>query len=413
MTILLATVGALLLVPAGQAFANGTMTIDIQGIEGGSGSVSSVGGYTGEGLWEGSPPIECSGPPASGTCSTELVEEEEEPGFEAIAFEGIVADPGSKLVAIEIEEGFDIAGTCGNFEESGACLIGQETGGGNAKATVYFECETEGGCEPEVKGPPLTLKVEEGSGTVVSNPSGLECSKAAPESCTTEAIEAGPVTLTASPAPGYLFKSWKGCDTANGRQCTIALAEPGRTVGAKFVKVWSLDASKSGGLGIMGTAPGGVNCGYACNSSSALYKEGSLAIKAKPGKHFHFVEFDNGTGSASSCNGVTAETCTITISSDSSIEELYAEDAKNTLTLAKEGGGQGFVKTKPTNINCGFTCTAAEAEFYANETPEVTVTFNKGTTSVTWVKGAGTCTGSATTCSVPMSASHELVAKFN
>ena len=85
----------------------------------------------------------------------------------------------------------------------------------------------------------------------------------------------------------------------------------------------------------------------------------------------------------------------------------------NTLTLTKEGGGQGFIKTKPTNINCGYTCTAAKAEFFAAETPEVSVVLNKGTTSVTWTTGAGTCTGNALTCSVPMSSSHSLVAKFD
>jgi hypothetical protein len=41
---------------------------------------------------------------------------------------------------------------------------------------------------------------------------------------------------------------------------------------------------------------------------------------------------------------------------------------------------------------------------------------NKGTTSVQWTSGAGTCTGKVetleSTCEVPMSAAHSLVAKF-
>jgi hypothetical protein len=285
----------------------------------------------------------------------------------------------------------------------GYCVL-EPTSGAVEVTTKFTEAPT-----PNVK-----LTIEEGSGTVVSNPAGLECSGEAVKSCEA-ALPEGKVVLTASPAPGYLFKSWKKCDTGgvNGRQCTITATSELKEIGVKFVKVWSLEGSKSGGPGILNTSPGGVNCGYACNSSTALYKEGSLTVKQKPAKHFHFVEFDNGTGSASSCTGSKAETCSFTISADSSIEEVYAEDAKNTLTLVKEGGGQGFVKTKPTNINCGYTCTAAEAEFFAAESPEVTVTLGKGTTSVTWVKGAGTCTGSALTCSVPMSESHELVAKFD
>ena len=297
-------------------------------------------------------------------------------------------------------------------------------GEGSCEVTMDAAKEVTASFEPEggPAGPPLTLTIEEGSGTVVSDPAGIECHGSPPGegACTTEEIATGEsVTLTASPAPGYLFKSWKKCDPGqvNGRQCTVTMSAA-KTVGAKFVKVWSLEASKSGGPGILSTSPGGVNCGYTCQSSTALYKEASLTVKNKPAKHFHFLEYANGTGSASICNGHdAAEGCQFTIAADSSIEEVYAEDAKNTLSLAKEGGGQGSVKTKPTNVNCGYTCTAAEAEFYAAETAvPVTVKLNKGTSSVTWVKGAGTCTGTVetteSTCTVDMSSSHELVAKF-
>ena len=298
----------------------------------------------------------------------------------------------------------------------GAC-----SGEGSCEVTMDAAKEVTASFEPEggPAGPPLTLTIEEGSGTVVSDPAGIECHGSPPGegACTTEEIATGEsVTLTASPAPGYLFKSWKKCDPGqvNGRQCTVTMSAA-KTVGAKFVKVWSLEASKSGGPGILSTAPGGVNCGYTCTASTALYKEASLTVKNKPAKHFHFLEYANGTGSTAACNG--EPTCSVTITEDSSIEEVYAEDAKNTLSLTKEGGGQGSVKTKPTNVNCGYTCTAAEAEFYAAETAvPVTVKLNKGTSSVTWVNGAGTCTGTVetteSTCTVDMSSSHELVAKF-
>ncbi|HEX5376059.1 MAG TPA: hypothetical protein VFW48_07865, partial [Solirubrobacterales bacterium] len=267
---------------------------------------------------------------------------------------------------------------------------------------------------PSEGGPPLTVDIEGGSGTVVSNPAGIECTGSEGKSCSTEAIEEGTVTLTASPAPGYLLMSWKHCDAGgvNGRQCTIALDEA-KQVGVRFVRAWSLEGSKAGGLGILSTSPGGLSCSYACGSSTALYREGSVTLKAKPARHFHFVEFTGGTGSAGGCNGVTTETCTIAIASDSSIKAVYAEDAKNTLSLAKTGGGQGFVKTEPAGINCGPACASVQAQFFASESPTVTVTLGKGTSSVTWVVGAGTCTGNALTCTVPTSSSHSLVAKFD
>jgi hypothetical protein len=465
-TILIGALAALMLVPAASAFASPSMKVNVTGP--GSGEVTSgfvLEGTSNEPIAVGTPPMACSynGASQGGTCLN--TPEESNPGKYT---EWLVANPapGSEFGGWVVQRGEEFNetefecepnGTCEGFTEycPGGQSVHEETGfkgsqpmlecgfgskvvgepnewevqatfcaEGTAKEeetyNAYWEVNEMQlvGCEAVTppSGPPLTTIIEEGSGTVVSNPAGIECTGAAPHECTTEEIAAGEhVTLTASPAAGYLFKSWKNCDTGgvNGRQCTITLTEGHKPVGAKFVKAFSLEGSKSNPNGIFSTAPGGVNCGYGCNSSSALYKEGALTVKAKPAKNFHFVEFTGGTGSAASCNGVTAETCSIaTFNSNSSIEEVYAENAKNTLTLAKEGGGQGFVKTKPTNINCGYTCTAAEAEFFASETVPVTVTLNKGTTSVTWTTPAGTCTGNALTCEVPMSAAHSLVAKF-
>ncbi|HEX7245621.1 MAG TPA: hypothetical protein VF245_08660 [Solirubrobacterales bacterium] len=411
LTILLAAVGALMLVSAAQAFAAPSFTLNALGT--GSGEVTSVEETPFE---PGEPPIECAynGTSTSGVCENEPEEvtSTTEGAVYGIALLATPA-PGSEIADWTIQKGVPSApggSQCPFPGEEEYCLLTGFAGQEEIEATAIFCPEGEPDCAENIK-----LNIEEGSGTVVSNPGGLECSGAAPKSCET-ALAAGKVTLTASPAPGYLVKSWKGCDAGgvNGRSCTVTVGSSLKTVGVKFYKVFSLEGTKIGGLGIMGTAPGGINCGYACTSSTALFKEGGLTVKAKPAKHFHFVEFTGGTGSASSCNGVTSETCTIaSFNSNSSIQEVYAEDTKKTLTLTKEGGGQGFVKTKPTNINCGLTCTSAKAEFFASESPEVSVTLGKGTSKVTWVSGAGTCTGNALTCTVPMSASHSLVAKFN
>ena len=400
--ILLAAVGALLLIPAAQAFAEPSMKVNITGS--GEGEVTP---------WEleegvGTPPIACSynGVSTSGVCENTAEEPESGSGY-ALAGLAAHAAAGSSFFGWTVQKG--IAESCPAEWNPLECFVYN---------TVEGKTEFEVTATFVKNGPPLTLNVEEGEGTVVSNPAGLICAKAAGESCTTGALAAGKVTLTASPAPGYLVKSWKGCDPGgvNGRQCTVTLAEPGKSVGVKFYKVFKLEGSKSGGQGILGTSPGGINCGYACTTSRALYKEGSLTVKAKPAKHFHFVEFSGGTGSASSCNGVTALECTIaSFNSDSKIKEVYAEDAKNSLLVNKTGGGQGFVKTKPSNINCGYTCVAAEAEFFASETIEVTVTLNKGTSEVTWSGGSGgtTCTGHALTCTVQMNSPRILFAEFS
>ena len=203
LTILLATVAAFLLVPVAQAAAEGTLTVNIEGIEGGSGEVNSFGGIPSfGGSGEGEPPIECSGPPSSGTCETELEELEE--GFNAIGLHAIAA-PESNLVGWEIEGAFNPEGTYCPFSAAGPGSADSNECvalgfGGNVTVTAYFE----------FVGPRLTVAKEgTGLGTVVSSPGGVLCGKV----CSAAFEESSVVTLTASPAAGSVFTSWKGCDT--------------------------------------------------------------------------------------------------------------------------------------------------------------------------------------------------------
>jgi hypothetical protein len=400
LAVLVATVAAFLLVGVAQAAAAAKLTVVLAGS--GEGEVVSPGKAEPGSFFPGSPNMACHTPvPGEGTCTNSM--DEVEPG---IFVEGLYAKPAAgsvfvKWVPISVatEEG------CGKNQE---CLVAKYSEG---EGEIIAEFEKEAVATPNLK-----VVIEEGEGTVVSNPAGISCKP----TCEGTFEVGKKVTLTASPAPGYLFKGWKSCTKTvegtgvNGRQCTIVTTESLQTIGAKFYKAFSLEGKKSNPNGIFSTSPAGVNCGYGCTSSSALYKEGALTLKAKAAKHFHFVEFKGGTGSASSCNGVKALECTIaTFNSNSSIEEVYAEDAKSTLTLSKTGGGQGLVKTNPTNVNCTYTCTAAKAEFYVTETAvPVSVTLGKGTEKVTWTTGAGTCTGNAVSCTVDMSSSKTLVANF-
>ena len=101
-----------------------------------------------------------------------------------------------------------------------------------------------------------------------------------PQELRTEAIEEGTVTLTASAAPGYVFKNWRHCDKKsgefgiNGRQCVIDLSEA-KEVGANFTAVDSLTLSKASGSGQSHTKPGGIACTYNCPNATASFKHGS------------------------------------------------------------------------------------------------------------------------------------------
>ena len=416
---LLATAAAFLLVPASQAVAEHGephLTVNLISLEGGGGEVLSPSATKG---FPGTPPLACTLPEGAseqeGTCENEMDGGEGEWVESMEGFPG----PNSELVNWEVVSGIEWPGP-EECEANKRCFV--LSAGEDAEINVTFACEAGKECPeaPPVEGPPLKLTIEEGEGTVASNPAaaGFPCSGLAVTTCEAEFEEGKEVVLTASPAPGYLFKSWKKCDTGgvNGRQCTVTMSSP-KEVGAKFVKSWDLTISKAAGSGpgIAKSKPGGIVCLYSCTTATAAFKEGKeVEVSVKPAKHFHFVEYLGGTGSAEGCTG--AGECKFLPTADSAVEALFEEDDKNTLSLAKEGGGQGFVKTKPSGVLCGYTCSSAAAEYFFNEEVTVSVKLNKGTSSVEWTTGAGTCEGKVetleSTCTVPMGENESLVAKF-
>ncbi len=418
---LLVSAAAFLLVPAAQALAAPTMSvnlIDLTG-EGGGGEVISDNEFVA--MPEPEPPIHCKLPEGVGS-----VQEAVSPGvcagspmfeFEGAFYQRLARPasepPNSEFLFWEVVSGEAFEG-CGLEEVNSSCLVKAEEGE-NAEVFAFFACQE--GKECLSPGHKLTLNIEEGSGTVASNPAGegFPCTGTAPKTCeSTSFAEDSIVTLTASPAAGYAFKSWKKCDPltpetgVNGRQCKVKMSEA-KEVGVKFTKTYELTAAKAGGLGKLGTSPGGIVCLPNCTSSTAAFKEGAtVTVTQAPSKHFTF------TGWSGDCTGSGA--CTVSMSADKEVEALFTEDAKFSLSVDKEGGGQASIKSKGVGLLCGYTCYAAAADFYSGEVVAISWKLNKGTTSIEWSSGSGTCTGKSTSlegsCTVTMSSAKSLVAKF-
>ena len=350
------------------------------------------------------------------TCESLMSDEGE--GWEALIFDAEAA-PGSTFVKWLAVENVEIeAGCAGSFPACNVYIEPPGTGGDNGRVEALFcnEGESEAECLTPAgpEGPPLTLNIEEGTGTVVSNPAGIECTGEAPHECSTEEIAEGQVTLTASPAAGYRFKSWKGCDKknipvsgdgVNGRQCTITLNEA-KSVSAKFVKTWDVTLENGGG-GKVSTKPGGALCLPSCSETTASFDEGkNVEVLTKPNKHFHLVEFGG------DCSG---SSCTLSaISADHTVSASFAEDTKFALDISKEGGGTGLVKTKGPGTVCSYTCSSSTSSFYEGEEVEVSWKLGKGTDSIAFSGEAGDCPASSEaetgSCHVTMGAAHSLTA---
>ncbi len=422
LTILLAALAALMLVPAASAFANGTLFVNVVGS--GSGEISSAGGTFG--LYEGTPAIECSyeSPgPTTGTCENELEAFEEE--FEATALHAVLS-PGSELIRYEVEEGNDAFKTCGENNPTYGCVVGFPYGtNGEAFVTAIICLEGEVfneetlECEGAVASEqPLTLKINEGEGTVVSDPAGITCTGASGTECTEEFPEGEEVTLTASPAAGYRFQQWQNCPSGNfgNRQCTVTMSEA-KEVSVKFKRVYALTIVKAGsGLGSIYNNKNGLTCTLRCQTVTIPFPEGvSFTLTGEaPNKEFYFKEFTGGTGSASACSGTE---CTMTLSEASTVEAVFEDRPTETLSIDKEGGGTAKIWGL---LWCSENCTSTSGDFFSGEPSAKEVVVNwelaPGTSSIEWTSGAGTCTGTKTavsgSCKVTMNEAHALVAKL-
>jgi len=211
------------------------------------------------------------------------------------------------------------------------------------------------------------------------------------------------VVLTATPAPGSVFLSWKYCDKGgvNGRQCTMTV-DKAKTVKATFTTTHALEVSRTGsGLGKVQSSPGGILCLANCQETTAAFREGTeVTLKPTPAKHFHFVQWGG------DCSG---STCQVTMGEDHEVSALFAEDAKHLLTLSKSGGGAGTVKSSVAGINCGATCSSTSAAYYQGEALELTATPGKGSAFKGWSGGGCSGTGS---CTVTMSEANAVQAEF-
>ena len=114
-----------------------------------------------------------------------------------------------------------------------------------------------------------------GSGTVTSNPAGINCGGV----CSYSFLENTVVSLSASPSSGSAFGGWSGdTDCTDGsvtmsarRRCTATFQDQGSfTIGGPY----TLSVGKAGtGSGTITSNRGGINCGIDC---SELYMGGTV-----------------------------------------------------------------------------------------------------------------------------------------
>lgn len=158
----------------------------------------------------------------------------------------------------------------------------------------------------------LTLtKAGTGSGTVTSNPAGIDCGLDCQETFATGTN----ITLTAAASAGSSFTGWSGACSGTG-MCVVTM-DAAKSVTANFSAsaAYTVSVEKTGpGTGTVTSAPAGINCGTTCSASMA--NGSTVTLTATPSGNNVFIRWEG------ACTG-TASTCTLTVDAPKSAKARF------------------------------------------------------------------------------------------
>lgn len=239
---------------------------------------------------------------------------------------------------------------------------------------------------------PVTLTVgKTGTGTVSSTPSGINCGT----DCTENYAQGSTVTLTASPAAGYIFSGWSDACSGTDPVCTLNMDGSKKAV-AKFIAAYTLTVTKSDN-GTITSTPVGISCGSDCAEDYKTGTSVTLTATADAGNKF--------TGWSGGCKGTTT-ICTLNMKAAKTVTANFKP--VYTLDISKTGNGLG--KVTGTGINCDTRTTPdCKEDYLAGSSVKLTATPTTGHKFTGWTG----CISTTNTCTVTMSEAKAVTANFD
>jgi hypothetical protein len=154
---------------------------------------------------------------------------------------------------------------------------------------------------------------------------------------------------------------------------------------------------KGAGVGVVTSAPTGIDCGTACTATFTAGTQVTLTAAPAPGSVF--------AGWSGACSGMSP-TCTTTVSQARAVGARFNPIRSYRLTVTRRGPGTGTVASSPSGIDCGVTC---RATFASGTGVTLTASASPGSAFAGWT---GACSGRAPTCTVTMSQARTVSARF-
>jgi uncharacterized repeat protein (TIGR02543 family) len=231
-----------------------------------------------------------------------------------------------------------------------------------------------------------------GSGTVRTDPSGIDCGA----DCTETYDYGTVVTLTATADIGSTFTGWGGACSGSSPTCQVTMDGPKSVTATFTLNTYSLSVSQAGsGAGTVSSLPPGIMCGADCAETYDYGTVLTLTATADTGSTF--------TGWDGACSG--ADTCTVTMDEAKSATATFTLNTY-ALTVDKTGTGSGRVSSQPSGIDCGLDC------FKTYDYGTVVTLTAMASTGSTFVGWSGACSGMGS-CVVTMDGVKSVGATFN
>ena len=169
---------------------------------------------------------------------------------------------------------------------------------------------------PGPSAPSYTLTVTATNGTVTSTPANINCGSA----CSAKFPAATKVTLTPTPASGYIFDSWSG-DCSGNSSCSVTMnADKKVTAVFKPTTATTYTLNVTATNGTVTSTPAGINCGSTCSADFADATEVTLTPTPASG-----YSFDSWSGD---CSGSAA--CSVTMDADKAVTANFVTTTPGT-----------------------------------------------------------------------------------
>jgi len=166
-----------------------------------------------------------------------------------------------------------------------------------------------------------------GSGSVTSNPAGINCGSDCSEAYSSGTV----VSLTPLPASGSTFAGWSGdSDCFDG----IVTMGTNKSCTATFkLDTATLNLVRSGD-GTVTSNPSGINCGSEC--SKAYAKGTKVTLSAKAASNSKFAGWAGG-----GCQGVAD--CTVSVVDSTSVSATFVGPARSAIGIFRPATGEWFL----------------------------------------------------------------------